>query len=183
MVSALGIIGVVVVIFVAYILLMFVASRFVIPYLGFSTQPLPKRIPQAMAVAIKRLSKRYTSREAYFKGVFNYLISHHHSEYGGIIKDFPLLFQPVETIWKKKMIHCTSFVLLLRIFLVRSGKFSDDDIRIRHTFVNFSIHQYVQLLLRGKWVDVDVWGHFVGVPIGKHTSGIFLRHSKKHVFV
>ena len=47
--------------------------------------------------------------------------------------------------------------------------FSENDIKLKITVVNFNIHQYVRIKVDNKWVDVDMWGEKFGVPFGKHA--------------
>jgi hypothetical protein len=43
------------------------------------------------------------------------------------------------------------------------------DVRVRHVFVNFFIHQYLQVNIAGRWIEVDPAGTGIrGKPMGSH---------------
>ncbi len=62
---------------------------------------------------------------------------------------------------------------LLKILLVGSGWFSEDDIRERWTLIwGISPHQYLTVRLKeGRVLHVDVWGRTYGVPFGDYAHG------------
>jgi len=70
----------------------------------------------------------------------------------------------------KSYLPCTISSYILRIFLVKSGWFREADVRRRHVFVNFIIHQYLQVKINDKWLDVDVGEKQRGLSIGEHLK-------------
>ena len=68
---------------------------------------------------------------------------------------------------------CTQQNYVLRLLLVKSGKFKDSEIRIKWTLVAYiSPHQYLQVKVgKGNWVNVDMWGSSKGVPFGDYSHG------------
>ena len=65
---------------------------------------------------------------------------------------------------------CPQTNYLLRIFLVKSGWFKDEDIKRKHIFVNFVPHQYLKVKIGDRWIDVDVGEKQRGLPLGRHLK-------------
>lgn len=146
-------------------------SRLVIPCLGFSPVPLPEKIPADIEKKIIELKGSVNSPIEFLELVYDFLGSKYRSERLNTFLKFNYLYKDLEFIWEREgYIPCTQNNLLMRIFLVRSKFFRDEDIRIKHVFVNFVIHQYLQVKLDDKWIDVDVGEKQRGLPIGKHLE-------------
>ena len=88
------------------------------------------------------------------------------------------VFQPITAfktdiarIWDEKGEHQTCNVqnYLLRFILVKSGFFKEEEIKLKTRFINFSIHQNMQVKLNGKWIPVDPWAMQKGIKIGQQT--------------
>lgn len=77
---------------------------------------------------------------------------------------------PPEYLWARSgFLHCTHINALLRLLLLGSRKFRDDDIRTRWTLIILSPHQYSQVRIGDRWINVDVWAHRFGIPLGEHA--------------
>ncbi|MFA4941118.1 MAG: hypothetical protein WC582_00770 [Patescibacteria group bacterium] len=157
--------------FAVYIIFSFFLSRFFVPHLSFWQSPVPETIPREMEETIEKLKTQSSSPKEFLELSFNYLGKKYHSERLATILKFSYLFKNLENVWVTNgFIPCTQSNFLLRIFLVKSGFFREDDIRRRHVFVNFVPHQYLQVKLDDKWLDVDVGEKHRGMPIGKHLK-------------
>lgn len=157
--------------FIIYISIVFIVSRFVIPHLGLSETALPDKIPAEMKKKIMELKSKTGSPREFLESAYDFLGSKRRSERLNTFLKFHYLFKNLEFIWEREgYIPCTQNNLLMRIFLVRSGFFRDKDIKTKHVFANFVIHQYLQVKLDGKWIDVDVGEKQRGLPIGKHLG-------------
>ncbi len=163
-------IGIIAILVLSYIFLFFFISRILIPYLGFKKSGLPDKIPQEMQKEINRLKKRAKSKREFLLLAYGYLGKRFHGGRFRTFTHFGLMFKPIGELWSRKgFVHCTAHNHFLRIFLVKSGFFREEEIRLRHTFINFNIHQYVQVYLDGRWTDVDLSGISFNVPFGKHA--------------
>jgi hypothetical protein len=157
--------------FAVYIIFAFFLSRFFIPHLFFEQSPVPETIPREMEEAIEKLKTQSNSPKEFLEFAFNYLGARYHSERLATILKFSFLFVKLENVWTKSgFMPCTQSNFLLRIFLVKSGFFEEDDIRRRHVFVNFVPHQYLQVKINNQWLDVDVGEKYRGMPIGRHLK-------------
>ena len=157
----------------AYLFLVFFLTRMVIPHLGFTRTRLPDDLPRSMSSAISRLKRQSRSKRDFVERVYELLSSKYFGSDIDTFIDFNMLFiKDIKEIWRVEgYLPCTLQNYLMRIFLVRSGLFKEDDIRLRVTFIILNIHQYLQARIDGEWVDVDVWGAYRGVKVGKHVWG------------
>jgi hypothetical protein len=157
--------------FFTYLIFIFFMTRLWIPHMGFHKDELPAHIPLGMQKEIERLRSHAENKEDFLVKSLELLTTRYSGAMLRTITQLDLLFKDIDWVWKHRgFVHCTQQNLMLRIFLVRSGYFSDDDIRLRHTFFWLDIHQYMQLKLNGQWVNVDPWATFRGKPIGEHAG-------------
>ncbi len=158
----------IVVIIGAYILFVFVFLRLVIPGMGFRPSPLPRRIPGWLSEEIERLSREYPSKHAFLRASYQYLTRNYQ---GGRMKTillfWHLFYSPFRI--RSGYIPCTTHNLLLRLMLIRSGKFREEDIRTQVVFLNFSLHQYLKVRIGSRLIFVDPNSHYLGVPFGSRA--------------
>ena len=78
-----------------------------------------------------------------------------------------------EKMWAMEgFLHCTNMNYLLRILLVGSGFFKDEDICLVWTQIWYvSPHQYMKVRIVGRWVNIDIWAHAYGTQFGRYASG------------
>ncbi len=154
-----------------YVLLFFVIVPLVVPFMR--KEPLPARIPKQLEDAIAQMESQSKTPYEYIKQCSHYLLSQNHGgRFATVIRVQSLFERDVRTLLSRRgFMHCTQLNHLMRILLVRSKFFTDDDIRLQHTFVNFNIHQYLQVRVAGQWYDVDLAGDWMGVPLGRHAWG------------
>lgn len=152
-----------------YLVVFFVLAPRIIPFMR--KQSLPTRIPQSFQDAIDQIERDANTPYEFIKGCSHYLLS---GASGGRVITLLRLDLAFETDTKKLLarrgfMHCHHLNHLLRIMLAKSKFFSDEDIRLRRTFLNFNLHQYVQVCVAGQWYDVDLAADHMGVPLGKHA--------------
>ena len=154
-----------------YVFVVFVLSRFIIPHLGFNEEKIPDKIPEGMIDKINELKNKAENQEQFLNLAYYYLGSKYRSERLNTLLKFNYLFKATDQIWPMNgYIPCTINNYLLKIFLVKSGWFGEEDIRRQHVFVNFIPHQYLKVKVGDKWLDVDVGEKQRGLPIGKHLK-------------
>jgi hypothetical protein len=165
-------------ILIAYLIPVFILSRFVIPHLSIGSDPLPETIPDGMRREIEKLKDLSGGlKRRYLELAFEFVGSRYHSERLGTITEFFQFFYPLERIWDKKgFVQCTLSNFVMRIFLVRSGIFEDGEVERAHTFANGVPHQYLKVLLDGRWIDVDVGEKQRGLKIGEHLWGFHFNY-------
>ncbi len=140
----------------------------------FSKKEMPKNIPEAMEKIVKEL-KKSASKQACLRKAYELLAKKY---YGDRLMTYTHLFElfnadPV-VLWDKRgYLHCTHINYLLRILLVKSGCFKDEDIKLKWTVIWYlSPHQYLEIRLNDqKTVNVDVWGIKYGIKFGDYAHG------------
>lgn len=150
-----------------YILLAFVLLRLVIPHLGFKEDSIPERIPESMLAKINEIKNQSGGPEQFLNLAYDYLGSRFRSERLNTILKLDYLYKSPEQAWQMNgYLPCTISNYLLKIFLVKSDFFRLEDIKARVVFLNFVPHQYLQVKVNGRWLDVDVGKKQCGIPLG-----------------
>lgn len=156
---------------VLYFLIVFLLSRMVVPHLGFIDDKIPEIIPDSMAKKVDELKNLAGNPEKFLKLDYDYIGSKYKTGRINTFLKLGLLFKNIDEIWQREgYIPCHQSNLLLKIFLVRSGFFKDEEIKRKHTVLNFCLHQYLLVRVNDKWVDVDVGEKQRGMPIGRHMK-------------
>jgi hypothetical protein len=59
---------------------------------------------------------------------------------------------------------------IMRVLLIHSLRFEEDDIELKLTHTWYlGIHQYMRVRVTpGEYVDIDPWNYQFGVPFGKY---------------
>jgi hypothetical protein len=149
--------------------------------LFFKTK-LPEELPEELEKVIKDLKKSKDKQDclkkaynilafrysAYFFSTYFYL---HELFYKNINKLFG----------KQKRMICTNFNYLMRILLVKSGFFSDKDIKIKWTQIWFvSPHQYLNVKINEKkTLNIDTWAKTFDIEFGDYAHGLNIIKKKK----
>lgn len=152
-----------------YVLVVFVITPHIVPFLRKKT--LPTRIPRQLEKAIAQIEKESSTPYEFIKGCAEYILSTLHGGRITTLVRLDLAFErDTKTLLSRRgFMHCHHLNHLLRLMLARSSLFSDEDIRLRLTFLNFNVHQYLQVNVAGQWYDVDLGADHIGVPLGKHA--------------
>ncbi len=160
-----------------YFFLIFLLTRLVVPFMSFKGFEKPERVPEEIKGKISELENKSREPMSYLQAVYD-LVLHKtlhqwkHSRFkAGIM--FPRAFvKDLREIWQtNRFLYCTGINYLIYVMLINSRFFKHDDIKVRHVFVNFFIHQYLQVKVGDKWVGVDPAGTGIrGKPLGEHLS-------------
>lgn len=88
-------------------------------------------------------------------------------------KFFDVFKRDAGSLWNKNgFLHCTNINYLLRILLIKSDFFTENDIHLKWTQIWYiSPHQYVQVHIDGAWINVDIWGYTHGIKLGDYAHG------------
>ncbi len=153
----------------AYAFCVYVGLRLVVPYFGFQKSELPDETPQQLQDVMLRLERETEGQRAFLEGVYQHITKHY---YGSRIRTITNFWRAFIEPWRIEsgFMPCTGQNHLLRLMLVKSGRFTDDDIRLCAVPFNLFIHQYVQVKVNGAWIDVDPWAAFLGVPLGEKAA-------------
>jgi hypothetical protein len=169
---------------ILYLIVMFVLSRLFVPHLGFWKEPLPLQIPGELSRTIVRMRKNHKPPLSFAKAAYSLLSQKYEGSHIFTFFRWDLLFtRDVNVLWSRRgYLPCHQQNLLYRIFLVKSGLFSDEDFRLRHTPIYLQIHQYVQVKIGRKWIDVDLWASQCGIPFGRRANFFTIALIEKHLY-
>lgn len=157
--------------FIAYLLVVFVFSVFFIPHFKYQKISVPTDIPESMQAKISELKSQAHSPEEFLNLTYNYLGEKYHSERWNTLFKPHYWFKNLETIWQVNgFVPCHQSSFVLKVFLVKSGFFKAEDIKIKLTFLNFVIHHYLLISLNNKKIAVDVGEKINNMPLGKHAE-------------
>ena len=140
----------------------------------FSKYPIPSRIPIALKEKIEEFAKD-NDKEAFLKKSFMFIVS----RWGGSrLNFFPefgrLEYRRLRRILRTKgYMHCTTMNFVLRVMAVKSGLFTDEDIKLIWTNTWYIIpHQYVTFKIsEKKTMTLDPWNYQFGIAYGEFGSG------------
>ena len=140
----------------------------------FRKGKIPESLPEGMTVVISDL-KNLTNKEECLKQAYDILSE----KYRGYrietyLKLFNLFESNLNKIWNRSgFLHCNTLNYLLRILLIKSGFFSEEDIKLKWTLVYYiSPHQYLRIKTdKGEWVNIDLWGKTYGIKFGNYAHG------------
>ncbi len=170
-------------VFILYLVIVFIFSRLFVPHLGFRKEPLPKKIPKSLLNTIAKLKRKNKTPLSFAKAAYDLISTKYEGSHVMTFFRFDLLFtRDVNLLWSRKgYLPCHQQNLLFRIMLVKSGLFSDDDVRTRHTAIYGMIHQSVQIKIKD-WVDVDLWARQCGIPFGRRAKFFTIAFIEKHLY-
>jgi hypothetical protein len=173
-----------IIIILIYIFLVFILSHFVVPHLTWWNEKVPEQIPATMTAEINRLKALAQDKQEFFELCFNYLGSKYYSDRVDTFYKYSFLFKNTEEIWGiTGYVPCTQSNWVMKIFIVSSGYFKNEEVWMRHIFFNFFLHQYGEVYLDGRWVAFEVGEkQKQNISIGRHMkffdNPIFF---KKHI--
>jgi len=140
----------------------------------FSKARIPDEIPPLMQAAIKKLRKSKNKEEC-LRCAYDLLAKKYQGKRWSTYTRFFKLFDTnLERIWNRNgFLHCTTLNYLMRILLVKSGFFKDEDLKLRWSMVWYiSPHQHLNVRINSKRViHVDLWGKSYGIKFGDYSRG------------
>ena len=140
----------------------------------FTKTSLPKQLPEEMNLIIEGLKKSATKEEC-LKKVYD-LLSEKYRGYRirTYIKIGEVFKKDLNFLWGRSgFLHCNNINYLVRIFLVKSGIFKEEDIILKWTLVWWiSPHQYLRIKIgENEFINVDIWGKHYGIKFGDYARG------------
>lgn len=139
----------------------------------FSKTSLPNLLPEEMEKVVNQL-KQSLNKEDCLRKTYDILIKKYHGcHFKTYLKLYEVFSSDIYKLWKKKgFMHCTNINYVMRILLIASGFFKEEDIRLKWTLIWYvSPHQYLQIKINGKWLNIDVWAYAHGIKFGDNAHG------------
>ncbi len=141
----------------------------------FYKVPLPDELPVDLKETINKLKQQANDKEHYLHLVYDFLTHRYRGyRFHTYIRFWDLFVHDISKIWHRQgFLHCTTMNYLLRIFLVKSGLFSEDDIKLKYSLIWYiSPHQYCSVRVeKDRDIEIDIWNHAYGVGWGDHARG------------
>jgi hypothetical protein len=153
-----------------YLIIVFFLSRLFVPHLGFGRARLPDKLPPEMRRAIRKLKKRASSRHDFVVKAYRLITGRYFGSRMKMITCVDYLFRNLNWVWVHPgFMPCPQQNFVLRLFLVKSGLFKEEEIKVRHNFFDFDLHQYLSVYVDGSWINLDPWSKFLGKQLGEHA--------------
>lgn len=159
------------------VLLIWVIATFLVPILTFPRMPIINfniltKLPKELKDEIKKLNKIKDDKKFVVRAL-NYLKKNFQTNslllFVRLHKHY---YKEAHAILKRKgFFPCHIQVFILRLLLIKSKRFKQEDVKVHYTFYSGIIHEYLKVKVKNKWINVDPWGYNKGVPFGKHTMG------------
>jgi hypothetical protein len=171
----------------AYFFLVFVLFRVIAPFYGFGQYEPPTDLPPKVRQAIADLESKSSDQISYLQAVYNFVTDKtinqwKHTRFKAGTHLAKAFINDLEEIWESEgFVYCTAINFVAYTLIANSKFFSRgegsgsagkaDNVKVRHVFLNFVTHQYLQVKVGDKWVDFDPAGSGIrGRNLGTHAS-------------
>lgn len=154
-----------------YLFFVWVLLRLFVPHLGFVKKTIPEQIPRSLEVVINTYTTTAKTNLEFLELAYQYVTQRHT---GSRVKTVTQWYKAFVDIYTQNpgFLPCTGQNYLLRTMLIKSGRFTEDDIKVKVVPLNFFIHQYLLVSVDGTNIVVDPWSHFLGKKLGE--ASVFL---------
>lgn len=151
-----------------YVFLIALGSRLIIPNFGFKKSPLPEKIPDRFEKKIDELNISSKTDLEYLKGTYDFLTSKYRGDRSKTITKFWYVFEDPFS-FESGYIPCVVFNYLVRVMLVKSDRFREEDVKVVVIPFNFVVHQYLKVKIDNCWIDIDPGAKYRGISFGKRS--------------
>jgi hypothetical protein len=162
---------------VIYFFLVFVLLRLVAPFYGFRQYAPPTDLPPKVREAILGLENKSHDQMSYLQAVYDFVTDKtinqwKHTRFKSATNFSRGFINDLEEIWESEgFVYCTAINFVAYTLIANSKFFKVEDVKVRHVFLNFITHQYLQVRVGGKWMDFDPAGSGIrGGGLGTHAS-------------
>ena len=136
----------------------------------FSKVKIPDTIPKGMQDVVDDLKKSKDKKDC-LKRAYDFLSD----RFVGchiFIRFFDLFVTDLDKLWNRsEKSHCTNLNYLLRVLLIKSEFFKEEDVKPKLTTIYISPHQYLKVMLnKEEFINVDPWGAKYHIKFGKYAN-------------
>lgn len=155
----------------AYIVVVFVLLRLAVPHMGFGKDAIPDTIPVDWQRVVDELNASAISDFDYLEKSFAYLTSRYH---GSRIRTVTNFWKGFGNAFSKPagFLPCNMHNHILRVMLVKGGRFKEADVKTVTMPLNLFIHQYLDIRVGDRIVHADGWAAFTGKKLGEHAESV-----------
>jgi hypothetical protein len=140
----------------------------------FKKEPIPELLPEGIAKVVEEL-KICRSQDECLSKAFEVLTSKYRGyKFKTYTKIWRVFETDLEKLWARSgFLHCHLMNYLLRILLVKSGWFRDEDLTLKISFIWYiSIHQHLLVRMNdGRRIHADIWYAYYGKKLGDYAHG------------
>lgn len=140
----------------------------------FVKQAIPQKLPPILQKEVDQIA-HVPTQELAAQAAFDFVTSRWGGNRLGLIRYFPRLFQTniFKIISTSGYMHCTTMNFLVRILLVKSGRFTDTNVHLKLTHTWYAVpHQYLTLHFdSGRELVLDPWNFQFGIRYGSFGKG------------
>jgi len=164
-------------IILGYFFLVFVVLRLVVPFMGFRQNMPVVALPLEMKTKILELENQFQNQLSFLQAVYNVvqdkaLNQWQHTRFKAAFYLPKLFVNNLEKIWQTEgFIYCNAINFVGFSMFANSKFFTAKDIKIKYVFLNFVVHQYLQVKVGENWIDFDPAGSGIrNKPLGTHAA-------------
>ena len=140
----------------------------------FAKAKIPDKLPKEMGDLIKELKKSKTKKDCMKKAYLFLSKKYRGYRIYTYLRFFDLFVSDINNIWAKNgFLHCNTLNYLMRILLIKSELFDEEDIKLKWTLVWYiSPHQYLNIKIgQNEFINIDLWGNAYGINFGDYAHG------------
>ena len=160
-----------------YFFLVFVVLRLVVPFMGFRQNMPVEELPLEIKTKILELEKKSQNQLSFLQAVYSVvqgkaLSQWQHTRFKAAFYLPKLFVNNLAKIWQTNgFVYCNAINFVGFSMLINSKFFTAKDIKARYVFLNFVVHQYLQVKVGDNWIDFDPAGSGIrNRPLGTHAS-------------
>ncbi len=129
---------------------------------------MPERVTEEWKRKIKELDKKAKTDLEFVKLAYEYITGRFYvSRLLSLLRVYYAWRDPFS--FEVGHVQCTILNYLLRMMLVRSGRFKEEDIRVETVPFNMWVHQYLELNVNNELIYVDPGGKSLGRKFGERA--------------
>jgi|AntRauTorcE11897_2_1112592.scaffolds.fasta_scaffold41805_2 hypothetical protein len=139
----------------------------------FKRESLPKELNSTFSAIVEHLNSCDNKEEALKEAYCIVAARFKSSRLKLFIRVKRGFMKDPEKMWQKKFLYCYQVNYLLRIFLVKSKWFKDEDFKLKFSLVYYIIpHQYLKVKVAdNQYMNVDPWARDYGIKLGDYLYG------------
>lgn len=151
-----------------YFVIVFVGIPLLVPFYSYSNTDPDPIVPSDFLKIIEKINMESKSNLDYLHKSYDYLTNKYYGSRIGFLYDIKASFS---NIFSKKngLLPCNIFNELLKIMLIKSGRFTNSGVKRKIVFLNFFIHQYLSVKVGDKWIIVDPTYSNMGIKFGNRA--------------
>jgi hypothetical protein len=158
-----------------YYFCVFLLSRLIVPHYGWKKSLLPRRISDQLQKEIDAMKKQNPTKDMFLRAAYD-TIGARYTPTVTVFFHIPTLFRTnPDWLWNRKghYISCQQLNFLIRLFCVKSGLFTDNDIDVEFSWTyGIMTHQYLRVYLDDdEQLTIDPWGKQYDLPYGSYGHG------------